>query len=392
MRGFHDPREMNKVLFRNTCSQYEQNMGWYERSVAGFRLDNDLRKASASGGLATWCLEMLLRKKAVTRIAVVGNASKHDKGYFEFKTAASIDELRESCGSVYHPVEISEIIRTISRRKEDVWAVVGVPCLCAAIRNNPGIKNSVPFVLGLACGMYQNTFYTDILLARSGVNRKSVCKIEYRRKSGCRPPGDFRFRGTDSRGQGREIAYRGLPYYLGKNALFRLNACNYCMDVFAETADACFMDAWLPAYSNDSDGTSLAVIRNKLVSDWFQEGKNNGEIWIDEAPYEDVIASQQEHVRRKRELIYMRCKAAKPDTVRINPTLGEKMDWQLQRRFQRRSKKAWAAYGQPHGLAAFWLALSDLLLWEKALRIAMYLISRSKTAVEQGVRMLHGHA
>ena len=378
--GVHNPHERNMELFSGISgAKYDENIGWYIRSIAGFRRDRELREASASGGLATWCLEVLLRKQLVTRVAVVRAAENHDKGFFEFYATSSVNELRASSGSVYHPVEISGIIKEIVANRQERWAIVGVPCLCAAIRNSPFLKKKVPFVFGLACGMYQNTFYTEMLLAESGVSRERVRNIEYRRKSEGGPPSDYRFRGTDNRGVGKEIAYHGLPFYLGKHAFFRLNACNFCMDVFAEAADACFMDAWLPAYRHEPKGTSLVVIRNRELSELLLQGQSEGELQIDEIGAEEVVLSQKGHVRRKRELIYMRRGVQEPkDTGGAKPTMAEKTYWWLERRAPRRSKRAWAEYGRKYGRFAFWLALPDVLLMLAAMKYITKAVSFPK--------------
>ena len=388
--GVYNPRKANKNLFCvQQNSHFDENIGWYINLIVGFRRDEILRKASSSGGLVTRCLETLLQEGIVTRVAVVRLTENHGKGFFEFYSASTVDELRMSSGSIYHPVEISNVIKEIVSGRQERWAIVGVPCLCAAIRNIRHLRKRIPFVFGLVCGMYQNTFYTEMLLAKSGVDRKHIVNIQYRRKSDSAPPSDYRFRGTDNRRHGKEIPYRGLPYYLGKNAYFRLNACNFCMDVFAETADACFMDAWLPAYRQEPKGTSLVVIRNREVSELFQQGLGEGEIWIDEISPEEVIASQGGHVRRKRELIYMRRGMREPDdTGRAKPTVVEKVNWLLQRRAQKRSKTAWANYGRKWGRFAFWVHMIDIMLTQSMLANMVKMISLSKRFIRKFIRIL----
>jgi len=347
-----------------------------------------LRQASASGGLATWCLETLLKTQLVTKVAVVRIAENRDRGFFEYFAASSIEELRLSSGSIYHPIEVSGILREIASDAEERWAIVGVPCLCAAIRNSSRLRKQVPFVFGLACGMYQNTFYTEMLLDESGVDRGNIKNIEYRRKSDGGTPSDFRFRGTDNRGPGKEVPYHGLPFYLGKHAFFRLNACNYCMDVFAETADACFMDAWLPAYRQESKGTSLVVIRNSELHGLFLQGESDDELLINEIGAEDVVLSQKGHVRRKRDLIYMRRGIEEPvNTTRAKPTITEKMDWWLQKRAQKRSKSAWARYGRRYG-QMFWIALLDVLLLQTVTTYTVKTISFPKRLTRKLKSML----
>lgn len=391
--GVHNPRERNMEIFSGISdAKYDEDIGWYARSIVGYRKDVGLRKDSASGGLATWYLEAILKKALVTRVVVVRFAENHGNGFFEFYAASSVDELRASSGSVYHPVEISGIIKMIESKsnRQERWAIVGVPCLCAAIRNSPRLKSKVPFVLGLACGMLQNTFYTEMLLTKSGVDRENIENIEYRRKAVGGPPSDYRFRGTDNRGPGREIAYHGLPFYLGKHAFFRLNACNLCMDVFAEAADACFMDAWLPAYVKDPKGTSLVVIRKRELSNLLLQGHSDRELQFDEIGPEEVVLSQRGHVRRKRELIYMRRRVQEPtDFGRAKPTTAERIKWWLERHAQMRSKSAWAKYGRKYGRFVFWFTLLDVLLVQNAVEYVTKAIFSPKRLVGKVRRTLY---
>jgi coenzyme F420-reducing hydrogenase beta subunit len=363
--GVHDPRTHNVELFDSSVipkAKYNEDIGWHIRSVVGYRKQPELRDASASGGLATWMLETLLEEGDVTRIAIVKLAQDKDKGFFEFYTASSVEQLRMSSGSVYHPVEISEIVKEIATDKQQRWAVVGVPCLCSAIHNLKHLRQQIPFVFGLACGMYQNTYYTELLLAKSGVNRQIVTNIEYRRKSDSGTPSNYRFRGTDNQRIGREVQYKGLPFFLGKHAYFRQNSCNYCKDVFAETADACFMDAWLPDYSKEPKGTSLVLIRNSQIDQLFSRFADIAEIEIENISSEDIVASQRGHVRRKRVTISTRLNSVIFGGMEDRIKLCEKIEWWLQKRTQIRSKAAWSKWGRKYGFIAFWIAMLDILI------------------------------
>jgi len=58
------------------------------------------------------------------------------------------------------------------------------------------------------------------------------------------------------------------PYQAAKfRSCAMLNACRFCDDIFAELADATFMDAWLPEYVKSEFGTTLAVSRRAALSD-----------------------------------------------------------------------------------------------------------------------------
>lgn len=355
--GVHDPRSVNRELF-GSAPQCNEDVGRYERCVVGHRADEALRWASASGGLATWCLEELLRRKVVTRTAVVRWAGKRtDRQLFEYRVAASPEEVRAAAGSVYYPVEASSLVREVLETAGQTWAVVGVPCLCAALRRSGALRRRVPYVLGLACGMYQNTFYTEMLAQRSGISLQELSGVRYRCKRGSARANDYGFVAYGADGAaGKVLNYEGLPSFLGRSGFFRQNACNYCMDVFAEAADACFMDAWLPEYEREPRGTSLVVIRSRALSEVFSEGAASGLVAVREVGADAVARSQHVHVRRKRVLIGMRVGLGAQG--KRSWSVLDELDWKLQRLVQERSKSKWAQMGRGSGgERAFWRAM-----------------------------------
>jgi len=390
--GLFNPRPLNERLFGSADAgmQFDDNIGWHLRNVVGCSQIEGQRASSASGGLTTWCLESLLKREMVDRVAVVRLAADRRKNLFEFRTSGNVEKVRSSSGSIYHPVEISDVVRQIAAESDTRWALVGVPCMCAAVRQAPQLKEQIRFVLGLACGMYQNTMYTEVLLSKAGVKRDAVAEITYRGKSERGPASNFLFVATDRGGRkGRPVPYRGLPSFLGLNGYFRLDACNYCMDVFAETADACFMDAWLPGNAGDPRGTSLVVIRDGEIDDLIREGAASGELAIEEIAADQVVRSQGGHVRRKRELIAMRLGAkADRSRVTVSPTRRERLDWWLQQRTQPRSKRAWRRYGRRWGRWAFWLVMGHLLVIQVVRRLRPGFCSLPRRAVGKILRLL----
>lgn len=372
--GIYDPRELNKSFFGAENGAYRrlfhEDAGYYDCAYVGYSPIH--RPSSASGGLLTWTLESLLEKGEIDRAAVVTCESDVESGYcFSFKEAHTADEVRMGSGSVYHQVEISGLLSRIALNPELRWAITGVPCMCSALRSAmlslPQIGKSIRYLLGLACGMYQNKFYTEMLLKESGMDCREVIKVEYRRKSDGGPTSNFLFRGTGIQGPGKEVPYRGLPLFLGKNAFFRLNACNFCMDVFSEAADACFMDAWLPDYRKDSRGTSLVVIRNSAIRTIIEKGKKENSIIVDIADIQDVVSSQHGHVCRKRYMIGLRC-GEKIDKTTGKPfCFGDRLSSQIQNISQRRSKESWVKVRNGKGLSAFWRETWDVLCIVKIL-------------------------
>lgn len=389
-KGYHDPRPRNTELFGQGGDEeqiFDENIGNYSRTFVGYLRSSGRRASSASGGLLTWCLETLLVKKMVDKVAVVRLAKDRQTSLFEFFIANSPEEIRNASSSIYHPVEISSLVRSILAEPNTKWAIVGVPCLCAAIRNSKRLDKQVEYILGLACGMYQNTMYTEMLLSKSGIPTKDVSEINYRKKNKKGPSNNFLFCTKDRSGRlGRDVEYKKLPFFLGINACFRLNACNFCKDVFAETADACFMDAWLPEYIADPKGTSLVVTRNKEIEALFPQGEQADDLWIKDIPPESAVRSQQGHVRRKRELIYWRLGELPDNKFVTHPSLYERIDWWIQRRAQRKSKHVWGKYGRKYGRVVFWAMMTDVLV----LRKSMLLILVARKVIKKLIMIIKG--
>jgi coenzyme F420-reducing hydrogenase beta subunit len=360
--GVYNPRYLNHQIFlqRNVQVkiQHHVDVGYYDSAFVGY--SNANRATSASGGLLTWTLEQLLNSGAVDRVAAV-SFEQHGtgRGCFVFKEARTCEEIRRCSGSIYHQIEFSGIISSIKREPGARWAITGVPCLCTAVRKAmremPKLERGVRYILGLACGMYQNSFYTEFLCHASGIEPHKVSSINYRLKRSSGLASDFVFQVASRDGQlGKPIRYHSLPYFLGRYAFFRVNSCNACMDVFAETADACYMDAWLPEYFNNPYGSSIVLVRNSSLTPLFEEGRCNTTLHVNTIAIEKVIASQVGHVRRKRYLIAMRQGARFDLTTGRAFSKDERFSWVVQRYVQRHSKKIWGEVGATNGNKAFW--------------------------------------
>ena len=366
--GVFNPRPAHTAAFgplspTNLTSMHE-DVGYYGGAFVGYSEVH--RAASASGGLLSWTLEELLRAKAVDCVAAVTCRTKTDGQVgFSFTVARTVEEIRACSGSVYHQVEISEIVRRITAEPGLRWAITGVPCLCAAVRNAmnrlPKLREAIAYVFGLACGMYQNRFYTELLLATTGVAAGEPKRINYRAKATSGSASNFNFQVTGSDGPiGKKVPYQGLPYYLGKNGFFRINACNYCMDVFADTGDACFMDAWLPECRQDLLGNSLVVVRNPALLVLFAEAQRAGTLTLNAIPIEKAVQSQKGHVLRKRQLIDIRLGKKNGGLTKSIQLLPARLEWRLQYAVQQKSKTVWTEAREHGAQVSFWRAMRPL--------------------------------
>lgn len=359
--GVFDPRPLNRQMYASSSlsQDFHEDVGFFDNAVVGFSPKN--RRFCASGGLLTWTMEELFRLGTINRAAVVRCEVNEARSYsFAFFEAKNVEELRASSGSVYHQVEISSLIRYIRQQRGLRWAITGVPCLCSAVRRAmdlfDDLASSVQFIFGMACGMYQNRYYTEMLLAASGLLPWQVRDVKYRLKPLSIGANNFRFQGVTPEKSGIAIDYLGLPAHLGRYAYFRCNSCNYCKDVFAEQADACYMDAWLPEYQKELSGTNLVITRNPTLSRLLEIAAKEGRIELKSINIADIATSQKGHILRKRHLIALRLKE-KLDVSGSSFPIEFRFNWAIQKYVQKRSKAAWARH---RTISKFNLATLDL--------------------------------
>ena len=70
--------------------------------------------------------------------------------------------------------------------------------------------------------------------------------------------------------------------------------------IYAETADICLGDAWLPAYRDEWRGTNIVVVRSPHLQALLLEGAGSGEIELEELSHADMVASQGGNFRHRR--------------------------------------------------------------------------------------------
>ena len=87
-------------------------------------------------------------------------------------------------------------------------------------------------------------------------------------------------------------------------SLFKLKACDFCDDVFAETADIVVGDAWLNRYLNE--GRSLIVTRSEVFNEILINGKKFNKIDLKRLSLLDAIKSQAGGIKHRKKAISYR--------------------------------------------------------------------------------------
>ncbi|MDZ7861099.1 MAG: Coenzyme F420 hydrogenase/dehydrogenase, beta subunit C-terminal domain [Candidatus Krumholzibacteriota bacterium] len=284
--------------------KYKEQTGYYLSSYVGYSDDADHRKNGASGGVATLLLETLLKTGAVDSVIAVGPTADPEK-LFEFRICKLPEDVRACSRSAYYPVEISDVIRHILEH-EGRYAVIGLPCVCKAIRLAqawvPRLRRRIHYVLGLTCGHQSSKFFAEYICALTGGNPEAMKKIVFRIKDPNKPASNFGIAiYTISNEKENRVFWNDGVSDIYNSGYFQLPGCFCCDDVFAECADATIMDAWLLEYIRDPEGNSLIIARRPELAELCVNTSHIKPIGI-----ERIIESQKSRIRNKRTKLFGR--------------------------------------------------------------------------------------
>ena len=280
----------------------EEPLGVFHETLIGFSTTGEERLRSSSGGLATRVLKALLSTGQVDAVvAATATGDRHPPAHPLFRASVlrSTEDVDCATGSKYYPLEFSSPLQEL-RSSGETFALVGLPCVITALRRGQEhfqwLRNQCKHLIGLTCGHLVTTHYTTFLSAVSGVAPEDVVSVDYRRKPGPTGAGDFKFVATGDDGTtGEELPFSsggGIPVILWGTKLFTPPACFRCSDLFAVDADLTLMDAWLPEYREERDGTSLAVVRSEAIRELLEDEQRAGRVHLEAIEPDRVIQSQ----------------------------------------------------------------------------------------------------
>jgi len=285
----------------------DDRVGFFRAIWAGWVAEEDFRSRGSSGGMATWILERLLRSGRIDAVLHVRANEGREGPLFSFAISETVDATRSGAKSRYYPVEMSEVLRHV-REREGRYAIVGIPCFIKAVRllarQDPRIRDRVRYTVGIVCGHGKSDRFAGLFSWQSGIHPSDIRSIDFRRKLDGRPANHYGVEIVGHRG-GREVTVvrptRDHFGFLWSQGFFKLGACDYCDDVFAETADVTVGDAWLPAYVNDSRGTNVVVARHPDLVELIESGVRSGALRLEPLSAEDAAASQAGGLRHRRD-------------------------------------------------------------------------------------------
>jgi coenzyme F420 hydrogenase subunit beta len=280
---------------------FDRRIGRYRGLYAGRVIVGEDLAKSSSGGMTTWLLIRLLKNKIIDGVIHVSRGGKD--GLFCYSVSYDADTIRANRKSQYYTTNFADVIRLILGDGKS-YAFVGVPCFVKALRlltlQNLALKSQIKYLFGLVCGHLKSGAFAEILAWQVGIAPADIGGVDFRVKEVDKPSNDYSF-GAWVKGS-NHLQTKPVRSLIGGNwghALFQLRACDYCDDIFAETADVVFGDAWLKEYTSEWRGTNIVIVRNSLIDDLLTEGKSNNEIMLDSLTVKRIAHSQEGNFRHR---------------------------------------------------------------------------------------------
>lgn len=286
-------------------SAHDPEIGHYLSTYAGYA--PEFRAHGSSGGIVTWVLGRLLTSGLVDAVIhVTPSEAGPGRRLFDYSVSQEVSEIAGGSTSFYYPVSMDGALQII-RARPGRYAITGVPCFNKALRllreQDKVLDERIAFQIGIVCGQMKSSHYVEYLAGHAGVRGelKAAC---FRRKMPGLPADDYAFEATYLENgaavrDGETAPLRKahvLNSKIGANwgmGYFKPEACEYCDDVVAETADIAGMDAWLPQYVKDGAGWSLVVVRHPALQTLMQDGQRDGGLVLEAASAKAVADSQR---------------------------------------------------------------------------------------------------
>lgn len=283
-------------------------LGKFLSNYIGHVKNNDIRMNSSSGGLITWILIKLLENKLITHAIHIGKKEKNEQLLFNYVVSNSKKGVIDGASSKYYPIEMSSVLNFI-KNNEGQFAIVALPCFAKGIRNlqlkDEIFKKRIKFVISPICGHLKSINYATFLAWQKNILPGNLDSINFRKKIEGAPSSKY---GTQfsyiSNNSKKSIIAKNIDFKMGTDwghGMFKYPACDFCDDIVGEVADISVGDAWLPEYTDDYKGNSVAVVRNLLLDEIIKKGIEVGELKIELVSPEIVERSQIGGIRHKRE-------------------------------------------------------------------------------------------
>lgn len=294
-----DEDAVSKGLFAATPGiKYTPIIGYHLGLYAGYVVEGDYRKNASSGGFTTWILKELLEGKHVSGVIHVKESPNNSDALFEYGISTTTDEIIAGAKTRYYPAEFSEVV-ALAKKSPGKYAIVGIPSFIMEIRllaqQDPDVRKSIVFTLGLVCGHQKSTKYAESLAWQCGIKPGNLISIDFRKKIAGAPANKYATEITGTIDGKKTTIIKRQEELFGTHwghGFFKTKFSDYTDDTLNETADITLGDAWLPEYTDDSLGNNILIVRNVTILDIINTGLENKKIKLDILEEKDILRSQ----------------------------------------------------------------------------------------------------
>ena len=295
--------------------EHNAYLGFYDGVYAGHVRERAFRAKGSSGGMGTWILSELLEQGMVDAVLHVKSVNAEVASHelpFTYQVSDTPEQIQQGGKSRYYPIELSEVLEIVKKNPKR-YAVVGLPCFIKSIRllqeSEPELAERIVYCVGLVCGHLKSANYGESLAWQMGIPPEELREVDFRVKDPDKPANRY---STYAKGvQQEQIIPTNQLFGTDWGAgAFKYKACDFCDDVFAETADIVLGDAWLPSYIDDSQGTNIVITRRAEIKSLLQKATSEKRIVLDDLPVQEAVKSQDAGLRHRKVNLHMRLEFA----------------------------------------------------------------------------------
>ncbi|WPL19384.1 F420H2 dehydrogenase subunit F [Thiorhodovibrio winogradskyi] len=308
--------QLAQPLYGDVCDR-DSNAGYFFSVYSGYVAEGDFRARGSSGGFGTWIVHELFKLDLIDYVIHVQPLPPSDDNgpLFVYTISDSSDSIRDGAKSRYYPIELSSVLHSV-RDRPGRYAFVGLPCFIKSVRllqrQDPVFKERIKYCVGLVCGHLKSTRYAESLAWQIGIDPLALKSFDFRVKDDHAPADRYCVSASDGEQEMISTASDLFGTDWGAGA-FKYKSCDFCDDVFSETADVVLGDAWLPQFVNDSKGTNILIIRNPDIHKLLDTASKCGRIDVQELPIALAVASQAGGLRHRKDAIAYRLYSEKKD-------------------------------------------------------------------------------
>lgn len=320
--------DLGKDLFSGQDGiEHDPYLGWYLNTYVGYVTADGWRSRGSSGGFVSWIAATMLQENMVDAVVHAKDGPDPDHMY-TYQISHTVDELKTGAKSKYYPVEMSQVLAYV-REHEGRYLFIGIPCFVKAVRllcrEDETLNRRIRYCVGLVCGHLKSDYFAKAEAWEAGVPLNWIKRVDFRHKTPGTPASDYAIQVDRTDGQPPVIKRTaelsttnwGLGY-------FKYNACDYCDDVLAETADITFGDAWTPQYVQDGEGCNVVIVRNQDIQNLID--RHRGDLVLHDSTPQEVYQSQAGGFRHRRQGLQYRLHVHKQrgewtPTKRVQSTL-----------------------------------------------------------------------